>query len=685
MANDNFLFHNSLKKMYKKIKVLTILVIIGASISIATAQETLKLGKSPYTITLSTALDVESTTKGFLLPRMTRNQRNAIKSPSTGLQIWCTDCNVSTEPASGQLCIYMGSAWASLKIRTTSILTTGKKTESNKPIKKTNTSATINGILKEIIGDSPIETGIVYRKIINGDFSTLPELDNLTGNTSYPNNKLKTIDPITNEEGIISINVNSLEPYPYYYRTYSLNKLGISYGNTIIFNCYPSVFNTPEVSDSQTFDPKFKTTLNINAGTPAKTITEYGYYTDQKDPPTNQKVILSTQSSLDTLNSYLNSETFIDNPKLNLEVNNYKVNNLGTTQYLRFYVVEANTTIYSKSVSFSPPPNPVTGGSAIATIKSIAGPTNLTIDKNVDSYFTVTFDVTQTGSYAAFIPSKSGATTGLDVATVPAGTFTSIGTKTILFKITGTPNNSIEGNNWLVPGIGSLPTGAINKGDVSGSNGRCYDALYNPTSTSGQGEVVQSPITKKFWMTKNLGASRIATSSSDYFAYGCLYQWGRGNDDHASIKHTDAINASAYYSFSSIKYPEAGVNNSFIISIDDWRSSKNDALWQGISGTNNPCPTGFRVPTFVEFQEEVVQLNITNAQTAWNSILKLVKAGTRTGDNATVYDQGNFGSYWTSTINCCGRDPIRYYFNNSEIQNDSTPRSWGFSIRCIKD
>jgi hypothetical protein len=36
----------------------------------------------------------------------------------------------------------------------------------------------------------------------------------------------------------------------------------------------------------------------------------------------------------------------------------------------------------------------------------------------------------------------------------------------------------------------------------------------------------------QIWMDRNLGASRVATSSTDSEAYGDLYQWGRGTDGH---------------------------------------------------------------------------------------------------------------------------------------------------------
>ncbi len=41
----------------------------------------------------SSMLDVKSTEKGFLPPRMTEVQMNAINNPAEGLIVYCTDCN----------------------------------------------------------------------------------------------------------------------------------------------------------------------------------------------------------------------------------------------------------------------------------------------------------------------------------------------------------------------------------------------------------------------------------------------------------------------------------------------------------------------------------------------------------------------------------------------------------------
>ncbi|MGE3757861.1 MAG: beta strand repeat-containing protein, partial [Pseudobdellovibrionaceae bacterium] len=51
-------------------------------------------------------LDITSTTKGLLIPRMTEAQRDAISSPATGLQVYNTDDN--------RINFYNGSAWTEL-------------------------------------------------------------------------------------------------------------------------------------------------------------------------------------------------------------------------------------------------------------------------------------------------------------------------------------------------------------------------------------------------------------------------------------------------------------------------------------------------------------------------------------------------------------------------------------------
>ena len=57
----------------------------------------------------SAALDITSTTKGFLPPRMSITNRNAISNPTAGLTIWCTNCGIY-----GELQVFNGLAWTNM-------------------------------------------------------------------------------------------------------------------------------------------------------------------------------------------------------------------------------------------------------------------------------------------------------------------------------------------------------------------------------------------------------------------------------------------------------------------------------------------------------------------------------------------------------------------------------------------
>jgi uncharacterized protein (TIGR02145 family) len=65
-----------------------------------------KIGNNPTAINPSSVLELESTTQGFLPPRLTYAQKTAIASPAAGLQVWCTDCGIH-----GETQVYNGFSW----------------------------------------------------------------------------------------------------------------------------------------------------------------------------------------------------------------------------------------------------------------------------------------------------------------------------------------------------------------------------------------------------------------------------------------------------------------------------------------------------------------------------------------------------------------------------------------------
>ena len=183
--------------------------------------------------------------------------------------------------------------------------------------------------------------------------------------------------------------------------------------------------------------------------------------------------------------------------------------------------------------------------------------------------------------------------------------------------------------------------------------------------------------TGKTWMDRNLGASRRATSSTDSEAYGDLYQWGRFTDGHQSrTSSTTSTN-------SSIDTPGHG---DFILESDspyDWRSpQQNDNLWQGVSGTNNPCPSGYRLPTETELNTERTNWGSNNAADAFSS-LKLPVAGHRFYSNGTLDNVGSNGNYWSSTVSDTYARAL--HFHSTEAGMGSNGRAYGFSVRCIKE
>lgn len=66
----------------------------------------------------SSMLDIKSTTKGILIPRMTQVQRNAIATPATGLLVYQTDLTKG-------FYYYDGSAWVFIGNSTAGWSTTG--------------------------------------------------------------------------------------------------------------------------------------------------------------------------------------------------------------------------------------------------------------------------------------------------------------------------------------------------------------------------------------------------------------------------------------------------------------------------------------------------------------------------------------------------------------------------------
>jgi uncharacterized protein (TIGR02145 family) len=237
---------------------------------------------------------------------------------------------------------------------------------------------------------------------------------------------------------------------------------------------------------------------------------------------------------------------------------------------------------------------------------------------------------------------------------------------------------------------GLTGTGTASSITVTGlTNGTAYTFTVTATNTNGTSvpssasnsitpagiPVVTNPTTGKIWMDRNLGASRVATSSTDAEAYGDLYQWGRAADGH-QIRTSGTT--------STLSTTDVPGHANFILASSDWRSPLNTNLWQGVNGVNNPCPSGFRIPTEAELEAERLSWGSNNAAGAFGSPLRFTVAGLRVRSDGSLFDVGSGGNYWSSSTPNASYSRSLYISSSNAMWNNYD-RATGRSVRCIKD
>ena len=276
-------------------------------------------------------------------------------------------------------------------------------------------------------------------------------------------------------------------------------------------------------------------------------------------------------------------------------------------------------------------------------------------------------NITQLGSY-----NISATQNGVTFSA--SGTFNALGCQSITLTATGKP--TLPGaftwcTNSTPQGCGTTTVGVL------GVPNMCNPA--NPTAIVD----VTNPTTGKTWMDRNLGATRAAINFADPQSFGSLYQWGRGSDGHQCVNRyigDGVTNAFKTDIRASTEVPNAGntwdgllINPSGTAS--DWLTTQNTNLWQGVSGTNNPCPSGYRVPTQSECEAERSSWSSNNIDGAFASSCKFV-------GYPTSYESG---TYWTSTINASQSTSWGLSINKTSSLVISVPRKSEISVRCIKN
>lgn len=196
-------------------------------------------------------------------------------------------------------------------------------------------------------------------------------------------------------------------------------------------------------------------------------------------------------------------------------------------------------------------------------------------------------------------------------------------------------------------------------------------------------QLVVSPDTGRVWLDRNLGATQVATSSTDAASYGDLYQWGRAADGHESRTSATTATLATTITPGTNTFVTTNTSPWDWTSADSSGSSRISAWADG--GANDICPAGFGVPTETEITADTIgaTISVTNNATAFSSFLKIPAAGTRKRSDATFQNVGIKGRFWSRSANGLHGRSLKFDASGTANIDDSN-RAIGMSVRCIK-
>jgi len=287
------------------------------------------------------------------------------------------------------------------------------------------------------------------------------------------------------------------------------------------------------------------------------------------------------------------------------------------------------------------------------------------------------------GTFTASVPAVTGATSY--TWTLPTGlSAASLTTTSPSITITGTTNGLYDAGTITVT-----------------ANGACGNSAPRSSTTTlvvGCGAYVAPGVWKEF-LCFNLGATETADPfTPTWQTNGAYYQWGRQDPAASAPDATGADATPIAWSYPTGWFGSSGTTDT---GVDDKTKSAYD-----------PCPTGYRIPSYAEW-DYLRQLNARTyvgtpapspgTATSWAGImfgpaLMLPRAGYRETTVGLQTSRGYDGNYWCTEqlVYPCNYTMICYsplalgigsaygYGDNDDagmFYSDS--HSYGYSVRCI--
>ena len=680
-------------------KILTVILMVLALSTNAFSQSPgVAINTDGATPHASAMLDVSSTAKGFLPPRMTNSQKNAIASPVAGLLIWCSNCGTS-----GELQIYNGTIWTNF---------VGGAASAGKPDAPTIGTATVSGV-------SGTATISFTAPVSNGGSA----ITSYTA-TSSPGGLTTTL----NQAGSGTITFTGLtNGTAYTFTVTATNSVGTGAASAPSNSVTPcTVPGAPTIGTATAGNAQATITFTAPASNGGSAITSY---TATSSPGGFTGTISQAGSGTITITGLTigTAYTFI-----------VKATNAGGAGAAS----AASNSVIPFAVPGAPTIGTATAGNAQATVIFTAPASNG--GSAITSY---TATSSPGGIKSALNQAGSGTITFTGLTNGTAYTFTVTATNSVGTGAASAPSNSVT--PFGVPGAPTIGTATAGNAQANViftapvSNGGSVITSYTATSSpggikstlnqAGSGTITFTGLTNgtaytftvKANNTAGTGAASAASNSVtpmvpviadgsgntyEFITIGTQTWMTRNlnttkyNDGTAIPNITDIVSWNAASNGAYCDYNNTASNsdtygklyNSFV-------ADNNAATKVASNGGKNVCPAGWHVPTSAEWTTLVTYLgDIPNVAVVLKqtspSLWKTPNTGgaTNTSGFAALPGGGRFGlgtfaglgiegDWWTTSVTGNGVTTKGLSSYSSTLLSVDYNKQFGFSVRCLKD